>query len=145
MTDKPRAFNHQLDPTDRDHLRQHPLVLTWIANYQKDEWTRHADCPSCGWPHSPVVSCGWGATFGKARFGQEWAYVDTSNVAWTVTFAEKLKSLGFHWRHDVYVKRDGDTVTMSRVSYYNNSPSIKAWHIPVNEFASIMCAASVDG
>ena len=85
--------------------------------------------------------CGWGATFGDAEIGNHLFSVDSSNVDFFVHFVNELPKLGFHWRDGIYTRRDGDCVVMSHIDSYNNTPQLKQWEIPVNEFASIMCAA----
>jgi hypothetical protein len=52
---------------------------------------------------------------------------------------------GFHWRDNVYIRRHGHDVIVSRIEYDDGQPDVKEWRIPVTEFASIVCAASVGG
>ncbi len=137
-------MNKQLDKNNPEHLRRDSIVCAWIEDYQQDEWHKHEDCSYCGWPHAGRL-CGLGQTFARARIGGQYAYIDSSNVAWTRSFVDQLSALGFHWRNDVYIKRERDSVLIHRVEYFNGSPGLKCWQIPVNEFASIVCAASLDG
>jgi ribosomal protein L37E len=139
-------FNDQLDKNSKNHLRHHPLVVEWIKDYQKqNHHIKYDDCSRCGWPHSSVFLCGMGSNFGQVKIGRCMCYIDTSNVKWTVDFVQSLGKGCFHWRDNIYIKRLGDDVVISHIEYYNDSPSLKDWKIPVNEFASIVCAASVGG
>jgi hypothetical protein len=138
-------FNEQLDMNSPNHLRHDPMVAAWIADYQRDKWNQHPDCKLCGWPHATVLMCGMGSTFGQVKIGRQYVYVDTSNVASLRKFREELGATGFHWRDDVYVARSADAVVINRIEYFNGHPHVEKWVIPVNEFASIVCAASVGG
>lgn len=138
-------MNENLDPKHPNHLRHDPMVSAWITDYQRDKWNQHPDCTHCGWPHSPVTMCGMGSTFGRVKIGQRLTYVDSSNVAFLRKFREELGAAGFHWRDDVYVVRAADAVVISRIEYFNGHPNVHKWVIPVNEFASIVCAASLGG
>ncbi len=135
--------NHQLDPKSAEHLRHDPVVEEWIASYQEDARTMLEDCRSCGWPHNPVTSCGLGNVFGRIKIGGRWAYIDSSNVDYMRNvFIKENASLGFHWRNDIYIKRVDNTVVISFITFYNGHPNRDRWTIPINEFASIVCAAS---
>jgi hypothetical protein len=57
----------------------------------------------------------------------------------------KLPSLGFHWKNNIYVSRIEGDVIISHVDFFNGNPSVKQWKIQVNEFASMVCAASTTG
>lgn len=118
--------------------RKHPFVAAWISAYQKDdEWRQYADCRLCGFPHSPHVLCGRGATFGELRIGVDTYYVDQSNVESFIEFRE-APTPGFHWRDDVYFQSEPDGVKLTTFWQYNNCPQKRAWCIPMAEWRSIV-------
>jgi hypothetical protein len=126
-------------------LRQHPFVLAWIAEFQKDPWhTKYPDCRRCGFPHSDVLLCN-GAPFGCLYIGGEPYSVDISNVAWMVQFREQSRP-GFHRRDDIYFQRmDDGSVRVTSFWQYNNCPQEKVWTIPSSEWASIVSSVSTAG
>lgn len=114
--------------------QQNPRVLAWINAYQKEVYK---ECPSCKWPHSPNVMCGMGATFGCVRLGGNTYYIDASNVEFMLGFVEKLGP-GFHWKDEIFFDVKNDAVTVTHLESYNNTPQLKRWTIPVNEWQSIV-------
>lgn len=126
-------------------LRQHPFVVQWIKDYQKDDkWRQYKDCRHCGYPHAESLICGRGSTFGELRIGHDTYYVDQSNVNWFVGFREQPME-GFHWRNDIFFKRLADCVEITSFWQYNNSPQKRVWRIPHPEWASIVCSVSTAG
>lgn len=129
---------------DLKTLRQHPFVLEWIVEYQKDPWCKHSDCFHCGFPHSKNLLCN-GAPFGCLYIGGEAYSVDISNVAAMVQFREQQRK-GFHWRDDIYFQRMADgSVQVTSFWRYNNYPQERRWTIPSSEWASIVSSVSVRG
>lgn len=127
---------------DLKTLRQHPFVLAWIAEFQKDTWhKKYPDCHHCGFPHSEVLLCN-GAPFGCLVIGRDTYSVDISNVNLMVQFREQQRQ-GFHWRDDIYFYRtkNGD-VQITSFGQYNNCPQEKQWTIPAAEWASIVSSVS---
>ena len=125
-------------------LRQHPFVLAWIAECQKDIWFIHPDCRRCGFPHAGNLLCN-GAPFGRLYIGGEEYSVDISNVAYFVQFREKQR-LGFQWRDDVYFQRKEDgRVLVTFFWKYNNFPQEKTWVIDRDSWASIVSSVSKNG
>jgi hypothetical protein len=127
------------------YLRQHPFVLAWIAEFQKDSFHfNYPDCHSCGFPHSDVLLCN-GAPFGLLYIGGKSYFVYISNVAWMVQFREKNRP-GFNWRDDTYFQRtDNGDVRVTSFWQYNNCPQEKVWTIPGSEWASIVSSVSMVG
>lgn len=128
-------------------LRDSPMVKAWISAYQTDKWNTHEDCHHCGFPHSPHVLCGSGATFGKVSIGRDRYSIDLSSVVFFHEFMSELgQGWGFHWRNQIYFKRDDDGgVVVRYFEQFNNHPQLKTWRIPPNEWASIVCAVSHNG
>lgn len=126
-------------------LRQHPFVIQWIKDYQKDDkWRQYEDCPHCGYPHAENLICGGGSTFGELRIGRFTYYVDQSNVDYFVKFRETLRP-GFHWKNDIHFERIDGHVRVTYFDQYNNSPQERQWLIPHAEWASIVCSVSAAG
>lgn len=128
-------------------LRQHPMVMQWIKDYQgNDRWKlAYKDCRGCGFPHAPNLLCAMGSVFGELRIGQHTYYVDQSNVDFFVAFREKPKE-GFHWKNDVYFRRLPDgAVEVTYFDQYNNCPQERRWRIPATDWASIVCSVSASG
>ena len=128
-------------------LRQHPMVLAWIKDYQGDDKFKksYPDCHHCTYPHAPNFLCGSGSTFGQLWIGRDLYYVDWSNVCFFVDFRSKPR-VGFHWRNDTYFQRLEDgSVKVTHFSQYNNSPQERSWKIPAAEWASIVCSVSALG
>lgn len=133
-----------LDADELKNLRQHPFVLAWIAEYQKDAWHKHSDCYHCGFPHAENLLCN-GAPFGRLRIGTDNYSVDISNVAYFVQFREKQRS-GFHWRDDIYFQRmENGSVRVTSFWQYNNSPQERTWTIDLDSWASIVSSVSKGG
>jgi hypothetical protein len=90
--------------------------------------------------------CGVGATFGEVYIGGQVCWVDSSNVEYVLNLMlEEIPKIGSHWKNQLFVKREPNEVVVSRIEYFNNTPSIKSIHIPVMEFAELICAASLVG
>lgn len=123
-------------------LRQHPFVLAWIAEFQKDPLhSKYTDCRHCGFPHSEVLLCN-GAPFGSLYIGGQHYSVDISNVESMVYFREKPRP-GFHWRDDIYFQRlDNGDVRVTSFWQHNNSPQEKKWTIDRDSWASIVSSVS---
>jgi hypothetical protein len=133
-----------LNANELKKLRQHPFVLAWIEEYQKEAWRKYPDCFHCGFPHAENLLCN-GATFGCLRIGQEIYYVDISNVEYFVWFREKQR-LGFHWRNDIYFQRMKDgSVLVTSFWQYNNCPQERKWTIDRDSWASIVSSVSKNG
>lgn len=125
-------------------LRQHPFVVSWIAEYQKDAWHKYPDCYCCGFPHAENLLCN-GAPFGRLYIGAESYSVDISNVEYFVKFREKQRP-GFHWRDDIYFLRMADGgVLVTSFWRYNNFPQEKKWTIDRDSWASIVSSVSAEG
>lgn len=126
-------------------MRHHPFVEAWIDDYQKqDKWHKHPDCPRCGFPHSEVLLCGPGATFGCLYIGGEYYSVDQSNVSSFVAFREKQR-MGFHWRDDIYFQRLADGgVIITSFWRYNNSPQERTWKIDRVSWESIVRSVNLE-
>jgi hypothetical protein len=125
-------------------LRQHPFVVAWITEYQKDAWCKHPDCRSCGFPHNENLLCN-GAPFGCLYIGAERYSVDISNVAYFVHFREKQR-LGFHWRDDIFFQRVEDgSVLVTSFWQYNGYPQERKWVINCDAWASIVSSLAQGG
>lgn len=138
-------MNPQLDLKHPGHLRQHETVRAWISSFQHASGGAYTypDCQRCGWPHSPSAACGLGSSFGRLSLGGRVYYVCAGTVEWFVSFVEALPALGFHWRDEWFVRRDGSDVVLSAVEGDNGRlPVVRTRRIPVSEFASVMCAAA---
>jgi hypothetical protein len=114
-------------------LKENPIVQAWIRAWNK----KFPHCIHCGWPHSPAVICGWGATFGFARFGGRDVSVDSSNVAYLISFRTKERK-GFHWKDDIFFERTNSAVLITRIELFNDCPHEEIWTIPLNEWTSIV-------
>lgn len=127
-------------------LRDTPMVKNWIAAYQTDKWSTHADCRHCGFPHSPHLLCSSG-NFGTLRLGKDRYSIQLSNVVFFYEFMLELgRGWGFHWRDQTFFKRAEDgSVEVRHIEQFNNHPQIKEWRIPPNEWASIVAAVSKGG
>lgn len=128
-------------------LRDSPMVKAWITAYQTDKWSTHKDCHRCGYPHSPHVLCGMGASFGTLWLGRDHYSVDFSNVVFFHDFMLKIsEGRGFHWRDETFFTRTGDgSVEVHYLEQYNNTPQQKMWRIPPNAWASIVASVSATG
>lgn len=126
-------------PTPVAELRKERIIEAWIKNYQNEYpgKERYADCRSCGWPHHPQYLCGRGSTFGSVRLGGELCGIDSSNVEYMLHLVKTLGP-GFHWRDEIFFDLVGDKVEVRRLDYYNNTPSVKTWNIPLMEWKSIV-------
>ena len=133
--------------TSRDYgvLRNHPMVLAWIAEFRKDASHReYSDCHRCGFPHSETLLCS-GAPFGYLYIGGRLYSVDVSNVEAMVHFREKQRP-GFHWRDDIYFERIKDgSVCVTSFWQYNNYPQETRWVIDRDAWASIVSSVSKSG
>ena len=126
-------------------LKKNPVVAAWIEAHQKDKWhmpgdsDRHADCRICGWPHDKHVQCGMGATFGFVQLGRHPFSIDASNVEYMLHFTEQLaQGRGFHWRDETFFGVKDGKVVVTYLESFNNSPQLKTWTIPLNEWRSIV-------
>jgi len=118
-----------------------PIISSWVEAAQKDRREKHPRCHSCGWPHSTVLLCGTGSSFGEAIFGGRSVGVDSSNVQHLLGLRKRLSAMrGFHWKNDIFFEKRDNCIIVSRIEYFNNCPAVHEWSIPKTEWASIVLA-----